>query len=90
MRREPPISEASMQAGESRIPQLAAQAGKAAHERALVETGAVVMRSAGGQLIELRSSGAVRVIKSLPASTPVRSGTVLRRTKKPAATTESR
>lgn len=81
MRRTPPISEATMLAAEQRIPQLAAQAGRAAHQRALAKQGRVVMKSATGQLVERQANGEVRVIKSLPASTPVQRGLVLKRMK---------
>ncbi|MES2186867.1 MAG: hypothetical protein V4505_20125 [Pseudomonadota bacterium] len=82
MHRARPVSEASMRAGESRIPELATQAGHAAYQRALQQTGAVVMKGAGGQLVEMRQNGSFRVLKSLPASTLVQAGLVLRRTKK--------
>lgn len=87
MHRTPPLSEASMQSAESRIPQLAAQAGRAAHQRALALSGRVVMKSASGQLVEQQSSGVEVVIKALPASTPARVGTVLKRARKPSQTT---
>ncbi|MCW7540435.1 hypothetical protein OOT46_21640 [Aquabacterium sp. A7-Y] len=77
----PPISEASMQAVEDRFPELAAMAGRAAHERALTQTGRVVMKSANGMLVEARANGAIRVIKPLPATTPVARGLVLTRKK---------
>lgn len=83
MSRIPPISEASMQAGEARIPELAAQAGHAAHQRALAQAGAVLMRSASGMLVEQSAGGTQRIIRPLPAGTPVRVGAVLlRRSKK--------
>lgn len=72
-----------MQAGEARIPELAAQAGHAAHQRALAQAGAVLMRSASGMLVEQSSGGTQRIIRPLPAGTPVRVGAVLlRRSKK--------
>lgn len=82
MRRIPTLSELSMQSAESSIPLLATQAGRAAHERALAQTGRVVMKSASGQLVERQASGKTVVIKSLPASTPVRVGEVLKRSKR--------
>ena len=82
MRRPLPLSEASMQAAESSIPQLATQAGRAAHQRAVAQSGSLVMKSASGQLVARQASGAVVVIKNLPASTPVRAGTVLTRARK--------
>ncbi|WP_269630205.1 hypothetical protein [Pelomonas sp. BJYL3] len=87
MRRPAPLSEASMLNAEARIPELAAQAGRAAHQRALAETGRVVMKTAGGMLVERQASGQVVVIKRLPATTPTPTGTVLKRTKSPARKT---
>lgn len=72
-----------MLAAEARIPALAAKAGRAAHRRALQETGAVVMKSAEGDLVEMKEDGTVRILKPLPAGTPVRVGQVLRRVKAP-------
>jgi protein PhnA len=71
-----------MQAGEDLIPELAAEAGRAAHRRALIMTGRVVMKSASGQLVERRADGQVLVIKPLPAETQVEPGLVLKRTKR--------
>lgn len=82
MSRTSPISEASMQSAEARIPELAAQAGRAAHERALAEAGRVVMKSANGMLVERQASGEVLVIKRLPDSTPAAAGAVLKRAAK--------
>ena len=82
MPRPTPLSEASMQTAESSIPQLATQAGRAAHQRAVAHAGRLVMKSASGQLVERQASGVVVVIKNLPASTPTRAGTVLTRAKK--------
>lgn len=82
MSRKTLLDEAAMQAAESMIPRLATQAGRAAHQRALNETGRVVMKSADGQLVEQRSDGTVTVLKTLPASTPVQKGAVLTRATK--------
>lgn len=65
------------------MPELAAQAGRAAYERALASGARLVMTSASGELIERQPDGSTSVIKSLPAATPVRSGDVLRRTVRP-------
>lgn len=81
MNRIPRISEASMRAGEALIPELAAQAGRAAHHRALAQNGTVLMKSASGMLVEQRANGTERVVKPLPASTPVRAGAVLTRSR---------
>jgi hypothetical protein len=81
MTRPAPLTEANMQAAEARIPELAAKAGKAAHQRALRQTGVVIMQSVSGPLVEAHADGTERLIKPLPASTPVRRGMVLRRQK---------
>jgi len=71
-----------MLSAESRIPQLATQAGRAAHQRAVSQAGPLVMKSASGQLVARQAGGAEVVIKNLPASTPARAGTVLKRAAK--------
>jgi hypothetical protein len=85
MSRIPPISEDRMLDAEAQFPELAARAGRAAHERALKSTGRVVMKKAGrastSELVELRADGSVRIIKTLPADTPVQPGLVLKRKK---------
>ncbi|MDA8454360.1 hypothetical protein M4R22_06285 [Acidovorax sp. GBBC 3334] len=81
MQRTPPLSEASMLAAEARIPELAAEAGRRAHERALRQPGAVILTALDGQLVEQRADGGIRVLKQLPSSTPVREGA--RFTRKP-------
>lgn len=69
-----------MQSAEAQIPQLASRAGRAAHERAVnSHTSTLVMKTPGGQLVARQAGGAEVVIKTLPASTPVRAGTVFRR-----------
>jgi len=77
----PPLSETNMQIAEARIPELAARAGRAAHQRALAQAGKVVM-AANGQLVEASADGSVRVIHALPPATKVRKGTVLTRKSK--------
>jgi len=85
MSRIPPISEDRMLDAEARFPELAARAGRAAHEKALKATGRVVMKKAGrsstSQLVEVHADGSVRVIKPLPSDTPVQPGLVLKRKK---------
>lgn len=85
MRRVPRLNEDAMQSAELRIPQLAAQAGRAAHLRATEnQTSPLVMKSATGQLVMRAAGGAdTVVIKNLPASTPSRAGTVLTRAHRP-------
>lgn len=79
MRRPKPLSEASMLSAEARIPELAAQAGRKAHARALATAGRVLMKAADGKLVERHASGQVVVIKQLPAGMTVRVGSVLKR-----------
>ncbi len=86
MRRPPPITEESMQRADASIPRLAAEAGRAAYERAMSRVGLVVMKSANGQLVERRRNGTAVVIKTLPTSTPAKVGLVLKRARKPAGT----
>lgn len=78
MKRRPQLSEASMLAAEARFPELAARAGRAAHQRALTQTGWVVT-AVNDQIIEAKRDGSVRVIGDLPPATPVQKGMVLRR-----------
>lgn len=79
MSRSRPLDEAAMSSAEARIPQLATQAGRAAHQRAVAQSSPLVMKSAQGQLVVRQAGGAEVVIKNLPATTPVRAGTVLKR-----------
>jgi hypothetical protein len=71
-----------MRSAETSIPGLATQAGRAAHQRAMAQAGHVVMKSASGQLVDRQASGQTVVIKALPATTPARTGMVLKRVKK--------
>lgn len=80
MPRIPVLDEASMQSAESQIPQLARQAGLAAHQRAVCsQVAPLVMKGSSGDLVARQASGQVVVLKTLPAATPVRAGTVLKR-----------
>lgn len=85
--RSKPLSEKSMLSAEARIPELAAQAGRIAHARALATAGRVLMKSPDGQLVEQQASGQRVVIKQLPAGTIVRVGKVLKRARNPTART---
>lgn len=86
MSRIPPISEDRMLDAEAQFPELAARAGRAAHAKALRVTGRVVLKrpvpqSASSEVVELHADGSERVIKALPADTPVQPGLVLKRKK---------
>lgn len=84
MRRTQVLDETAMQSAESQIPQLASQAGRAAHLRAVNNHAAtLVMKSAAGQLVARQAGGSVVVLKNLPASTPVEVGAVFKRATKP-------
>lgn len=83
MPRIPVLDEAAMQSAESQIPQLAHRAGLAAHQRAVSsQATTLVMKAPSGQLVARQTSGKVVVLKTLPAATPVRAGTVLKRVAK--------
>ncbi|MGY0196574.1 hypothetical protein ACWA7J_16025 [Leptothrix sp. BB-4] len=91
MPRIPVLDEASMQSAESQIPQLAHRAGLAAHRRAVSShVTTLVMKAPSGDLVARQSSGLEVVLKKLPAATPVRAGTVLKRAAQRAAKTGGR
>ena len=68
-----------MQKAEKRIPELAAKSGRQAYKTTLSVTGAVVVKTSQGQMVERRSDGSVTVIKQLPVGKRVKSGSVLKR-----------
>ncbi|HEY4082557.1 MAG TPA: hypothetical protein VGM81_17845 [Burkholderiaceae bacterium] len=70
-----------MLAAERRIPELAAKAGHAAYKAALAETGAVMVKTSKGLLVERRADGTSRVIKTLSPGKRVKVGLVLKRAK---------
>jgi len=80
-RRSPPLTEAAMQAAERRIPELAAKSGYAAYKQALAQTGAVMVKTSKGVLVERKADGSFTVIKSLPPGKRVKVGLVLERAK---------
>lgn len=67
------LNEKAMSQQESRIPQLAENAVKQARANTL-KAGRSVVEAVAGQLIETRPDGTSRVIKSIPAPTPVVAG----------------
>lgn len=82
MSRTPPrLTEAEMLAAERRIPELAAKSGQAAYRQALAVTGAVVVKTSNGQVVERKSDGSTTLLKSLPAGKRVKVGLVLTRAK---------
>lgn len=74
-----------MQAAERRIPELASKSGHAAYKLALIETGAVVVKTSKGDLVERKADGSSKVIKTLPPGKRVKVGRVLKRAKPVAA-----
>lgn len=91
MSRPPALDEASMQSAELQIPLLARQAGQAAHQRAVGSPSiTLVMKAPNGELVARQVSGQMKVLKTLPAATPVRAGTVFRRVAKGAVKAGSR
>ena len=72
-------TERGMQIAERRIPAIAAKAGHDAYRTTLMETGAVTIKTANGQIVERKRDGSVTVIKSLAVGKRVKPGTVLKR-----------
>ncbi len=75
------LSERAMQIAEQRFPELAARSGHAAYKTTLQRTGAVVVKTSEGQLVERRADGSSTVLKQLPVGKRVKPGMVLRRGK---------
>jgi hypothetical protein len=76
-----PLSEHTMQMVERRFPELAAKSGHAAYKTTLHRTGAVVVKTSQGQMVERRADGTSTVIKDLPMGKRVKSGVILKRVK---------
>jgi hypothetical protein len=70
-----------MKIAEKRIPELAAKSGHEAYKNTLSRTGAVVVKTSQGQMVERHSDGTVIVIKRLPMGKRVKPGAVLKRVK---------
>ena len=84
-RRSPQLTEAAMLAAERRIPELAAKSGHAAYKLALAKTGAVVVKTSKGTLVERKVDGTSTLIKALRPGKRVKVGLVLKRAKQEAA-----
>jgi protein PhnA len=84
-RRSPQMTEAAMLAAERRIPELAAKSGHAAYKLALATTGAVVVKTSKGTLVERKADGTSTLIKALRPGKRVKVGLVLKRAKQEAA-----
>ena len=76
-----PLSERAMQIAERRFPEIAARSGHEAYKIALSRTGAVVVKTSQGQIVERRSDGTFTVIKNLSAGKRVKPGAVFKRVK---------
>jgi hypothetical protein len=70
-----------MRQAERRIPELAAQAGQKAFRASLELTGAAVVKTSRGQIVERRLDGSVVVLQTISRGLRVMPGTVLRRAK---------
>jgi protein PhnA len=66
-----------MQIAERRFPELAAKSGREAYKATLSQTGAVVVKTSKGQMVERRADGTVTVLKTLPMGKRVTPGVVL-------------
>lgn len=76
-----PLTEHAMQIAERRFPELAAKSGHVAYKTTLQRTGAVVVKTSLGQMVERRADGTSIVIKNLPVGKRVKPGAVLKRVK---------
>lgn len=76
-----PLSERAMQIAERRFPELAARSGHEAYKTTLSRTGAVVVKTSQGQIVERRSDGTSTFIKHLPMGKRVKPGVILKRVK---------
>ena len=80
----PPLSERAMQIAERSFPAHAATSGRKAYLATLKLTGAVVVKTSRGRIVERRSDGSSVLIKEMPLGKRVKPGLVLKRDK-PAA-----
>ncbi|MBB4844293.1 protein PhnA [Paucibacter oligotrophus] len=76
-----PLSERAMLIAEQTFPELAARSGREAYKSTLSRTGAVVVKTSEGQMVERRSDGTTVLIKHLPVGKRVKLGAVLKRAK---------
>ena len=74
------IDELEMRQGEERIPELAAKAGRQAHQRALEVRGKLTM-VVGANLVEKRLDGTITVLRPIDEPVKGQAGQVLRRRK---------
>ena len=76
-----PLTERAMKIAEQRFPELAARSGHEAYKTTLSQTGAVVVKTSEGRIVERRSDGTSTVIKHVSVGKRVRSGAVFKRVK---------
>ncbi len=76
-----PLSERAMQIAERRFPELAVKSGREAYKTTLTRTGAVVVKTSQGQIVERRSDGTSTILKSLAIGKRVKPGVILKRVK---------
>jgi hypothetical protein len=74
------IDEFEMRQGEERIPELAAKAGRQAHQRALQVRGKLTM-VVGANLVEKHLDGTITVLRRIDEPVKGQAGQVLRRRK---------
>lgn len=77
----PPLSERAMQIAERNFPKHAAKSGHKAYQATLKLTGAAVVKTSQGIIVERRSDGTSIFIKQMPVGKRVKSGVTLKRVK---------
>jgi len=77
----PPLSERAMQTAERSFPKHAAKSGHKAYQATLKLTGAAVVKTSQGSIVERRSDGTSIFIKQMPVGKRVKSGVTLKRVK---------
>lgn len=78
-RSRPPLTERAMQIAERRFPELAAKSGHEAYRETMNRTGAVVVKTSQGQIVERRADGTSTLIKEMSVGKRVKPGVVLKR-----------
>lgn len=76
-----PLSERAMQIAERSFPEHAARSGRKAYQATLKMTGAVVVKTSRGSIVERRADGSTVFIKEMPMGKRVKPGLVLKREK---------
>jgi protein PhnA len=76
-----PLSERAMQIAERSFPEHAAMSGHKAYRATLKLTGAVVVKTSQGRIVERRADGTSVFIKNMPMGKRVKPGLILKRDK---------